>query len=96
MGGFHLPEVGAASQATHWLRSRFSLSYLAASDDDSFAWRKNAVRTFLELDLPQFGLRLPAHTFFRFLSMLAHYHGQVWNGAEPARALGVSETTVRR
>lgn len=96
MGGFHLPEVGVASQVTHWLRGGFPLSYLAASDEDSFAWRKNFVRTFLELDLPQFGLRLPAQTFFRFWSMLAHYHGQVWNGAEPARALGVSETTVRR
>lgn len=96
IGGFHLPEVGAASQAMHWLRGGFPLSYLAASDEDSFAWRKNFVRTFLELDLPQFGLRLPPQTFFRFWSMLAHYHGQVWNGAEPARALGVSETTVRR
>lgn len=96
MGGFHLLEVGAASQAIHWLRGGFPLAYLAASDEDSFAWRKNFVRTFLELDLPQFGLRLPAQTFFRLWSMLAHYHGQVWNGAEPARALGVSETTVRR
>jgi predicted AAA+ superfamily ATPase len=28
--------------------------------------------------------------------MLAHYHGQVWNAAPPARSLGVSEPTVRR
>ena len=28
--------------------------------------------------------------------MVAHYHGQVWNSAEPARALGVSESTTRR
>jgi predicted AAA+ superfamily ATPase len=96
MGGFHLREVGVQSQATHWLRGGFPLSYLAASDEDSFAWRKNFIRTFLELDLPHFNLRLPAQTFFRFWSMLAHYHGQVWNGAEPARSLGVSETTVRR
>jgi len=96
MGGFHLSEVGAPAQARHWSRGGFPLAYLAASDQDSFIWRKNFVRTFLEQDLPQFGLRLPAQTFFRFWSMLAHYHGQVWNGAEPARALGVSEATVRR
>ncbi|MDR3669371.1 MAG: ATP-binding protein [Holophaga sp.] len=96
MGGFHLAEVGAPAQARHWSRGGFPLSYLAASDKDSFAWRKNFIRTFLEQDLPQFGLRLPAQTFLRFWSMLAHYHGQVWNGAEPARALGVSESTVRR
>jgi len=96
IAGFNLSEVGAGSQSAHWLRGGFPLSYLARSDEDSFAWRKNFIRTFMELDLPQFGLRLPAQTFFRFWSMLAHYHGQVWNGAEPARALGVSETTVRR
>jgi uncharacterized protein len=31
----------------------------------------------------------------RFWSMLTHYHGQTWNAAEPARALGISEPTVR-
>jgi predicted AAA+ superfamily ATPase len=25
-----------------------------------------------------------------------NYHGQIWNSAEPARALGVSESTTRR
>ena len=96
MGGFHLPEVGVASQAAHWSRGGFPLSFLAASDEDSFAWRKNFIRTFLERDLPTFDLRLPGQTFFRFWSMLAHYHGQVWNAAEPARALGIGEMTVRR
>ena len=78
------------------MRSGFPLSFLAVSDGDSCAWRKDFIRTFLERDLPPFGLRLPAHTFFRFWVMLAHYHGQVRNGAEPARALGIGQTTVRR
>jgi predicted AAA+ superfamily ATPase len=52
MGGFHLPEVGSANLAAHWLRGGFPLSYLAASDEDSFVWRKNFTRTFLERDLP--------------------------------------------
>lgn len=32
----------------------------------------------------------------RFWTMLAHYHGQIWNAAELARSLGVNESTVRR
>lgn len=96
MAGFHLDEVGSESQAEHWLRGGFPRSYLATSDEDSFAWRQDFVRTFLERDLPQFGLRLPSQTFFRFWSLIAHLHGQVWNHAEPARALGISESTVKR
>jgi len=96
IGGFHLPEVGAAAQVAHWLRGGFPLSFLAESDKNSYLWRKSFIQTFMELDLPQFGLKLPPQTFFRFWSILAHYHGQVWNGAEPARALGVGEMTVRR
>jgi hypothetical protein len=60
------------------------------------AWRKNFIRTFLERDIPQLGLVTPAQTLFRFWTMLAHYHGQVWNAAEPARSLGLNESTIRR
>jgi hypothetical protein len=54
------------------------------------------VRTFVERDLPQLGISIPAMTLYRFWVMLGHYHGQVWNGAELARAFGLGETTVRR
>ncbi len=54
------------------------------------------MRTFLERDIPHLGIRIPGTTLGRFWQMLAHYHGQVWNGAELARAFGVSESTVRR
>ncbi|MCU0974016.1 MAG: DUF4143 domain-containing protein, partial [Burkholderiales bacterium] len=47
-------------------------------------------------DLPQWGVRVPALALQRFWTMVAHYHGQIWNAAEPARALGVNESTVRR
>ena len=57
---------------------------------------QNFVLTFLERDLPQGGIAVPAQTMLRFWTMLAHYHAQVWNGAELARALSVSEPTVRR
>jgi len=96
MGGFSLAEVGADRQAQHWLRGGFPLAFLAGSDEDSAAWRKSFVQTFLERDLPQFGISIPAQTLLRFWTMLAHYHGQVWNAAELARSLGVSEPTVRR
>ncbi|MFH1085776.1 MAG: ATP-binding protein [Chloroflexota bacterium] len=96
MGGFSLAEVGAEMQAQHWLRGGFPLAFLASSDDDSAAWRRSFVLTFLERDLPQFGINIPSQTLLRFWTMLAHYHGQVWNAAELARSLGVSEPTVRR
>jgi predicted AAA+ superfamily ATPase len=96
ISGFSLAEVGASAQRQHWLRGSFPLSFLAASDADSLAWRKNFVQTFLERDLPQLSVRIPAATLLRFWTMLAHYHGQIWNAAEPARSLGVSEPTVRR
>lgn len=96
MGGFHLAEVESERQVQHWLRGGFPLSFLASSDEDSAIWRKHFIQTFLERDLPQLGINIPAYTLLRFWTMLAHYHGQVWNGAELARSLGVSQPTVRR
>lgn len=96
MGGFSMAEVGADAQMRHWLRGGFPLSFLAASEEDSLVWRKNFIQTFLERDLPQLGVSIPASGMFRFWNLLAHYHGQVWNAAEAARALDVGESTVRR
>ncbi|MEW5867992.1 MAG: ATP-binding protein [Chloroflexota bacterium] len=96
LSGFSLEEVGTDTLSEHWLRGGFPPSFLADSDQDSLSWRKNFVQTFLERDLPQLGIRVPAVTLLRFWSMIAHYHGQVWNAAEPSRSLGVSEPTVRR
>jgi len=96
MGGFSLAEVGVEARTQHWLRGGLPLSFLAGTETDSWAWRKNFVRTFLERDLPQIGITIPAIALLRFWTMLAHYHGQLWNAAEPARSLGVSEPTVRR
>jgi predicted AAA+ superfamily ATPase len=95
MGGFSLEDVGAPELRRHWLRGGFPLSFLARSNGDSFAWRKNFTLTFLERDLPQLGIGIAATTLLRFWTMLAHYHGQVWNGAELARGMSLSEPTVR-
>jgi predicted AAA+ superfamily ATPase len=96
MSGFSIGEVGTSLQARHWIRGGFPLSFLARTEADSFAWRKNFIQTFLERDIPQWGIGIPAIALLRFWTMLAHYHGQTWNAAEPARSLGVSEPTVRR
>jgi hypothetical protein len=96
VGGFSLAELGPEAMAAHWLRGGFPLAYLAVNDSNSVVWRKNFIQTFLERDLPQWGIRIPAATLLRFWSMLAHYHGQTWNAAEAARSFGVSEMTVRR
>lgn len=96
MGGFSLEEVGAQAQNTLWRRGGFPLSFTAPDEDASWGWRRDFVRTFLERDIPQFGFSIPASTLFRFWSLLAHYHGQIWNASEAARALNVSESSARR
>jgi predicted AAA+ superfamily ATPase len=94
--GFSLSEVGIEAAETLWYRGGFPLSFTAGSNEDSRAWRRAFIRTFIERDLPQLGLTTPAPAMRRFWTMLAHYHGQLWNAADPARTLGVSEPTVRR
>jgi predicted AAA+ superfamily ATPase len=96
LGPFHLQETGATSWRDLWHRGGFPRSFLASSDESSATWRESFIRTFLERDIPQFGITIPAETLRRFWTMIAHYHGQVWNGAEFARALGASEPTARR
>jgi predicted AAA+ superfamily ATPase len=94
--GFRLTDLGADALDRHWLRGGFPLAYTARNDADSLIWRRQFLQIFLERDLPQLGVTIPAVALRRFWSMVAHYHGQIWNGAELARALAVSESTVRR
>lgn len=94
--GFNLDETGAAGLDTLWARGGYPPAYTAASDADSLRWRKEVINRFVESDLPMLGMNAPAPAMLRFWTMLAHYHGQVWNAADPARSMGVSEPTVRR
>ena len=94
--GFRLGDLGSRAQGRHWLRGGFPLAYTAKTEADSVAWRRHFLQTFLERDIPQLGIDVPAIALRRFWYMLAHYHAQTWNGAELARALAVSEPTVRR
>jgi uncharacterized protein len=95
MSGFGISEVGAESLKSLWLRGGFPLSFLA-DDQDSFKWRLDFVRTFLERDIPQLGINIPSESLRRFWVMLSHYHGNIWNAAEFARSLSTSEPTARK
>jgi len=96
MAGFDLGEVGTAAQRKLWWRGGFPRSFLARSDAASNQWRRDFVRTFLERDVLQLGIRVPAPVLRRLWMMLAHYHGQIWNASEIARSLGEAHTTVKR
>ncbi len=95
-GGFTLDEIGSAQASKLWWRGGFPRAYTAADDAASRIWRREFIRTVVERDLPQLGFVAPAPAIHRFWTMLAHFHGQVWNAADPARSLGVNESTVRR
>lgn len=96
ISGFTLAELGPDSIHALWRRGGFPLAFLARTERDSIAWRKQFIQTLLERDLPQWGVRVPAVSLARFWTMVAHYHGQIWNAAEPSRALGVNPSTSRR
>jgi predicted AAA+ superfamily ATPase len=97
---FLLPEVLAPKAdptglRTHWRRGGFPRSFLAASDAASGEWREEFIRTFLERDLPQLGVTIPAGTMRRFWQMAAHYHGELWNASKVGQSLGVTHPTVQ-
>lgn len=91
-----LDEVGPEASAELWLRGGFPLSYLAEDRGRSLRWREYFIRTFLERDLPQLGISVPATTMRRFWTMVAHTHGACWNASAIAGSLAVSAPTVRR
>ena len=95
LDGFNLSETGGATWQTLWLRGGFPRSFLANSELDSFTWREGFIRTFLERDIPQLGISIPSSAMRRFWTMLAHYHGQIWNASELSRSMGLSDKTVR-
>lgn len=91
---FTLPEVKNSSKL--WVCGGFPRSYLAETGADSMLWRKSYIATFLERDIPNLGFQIPAQQLQRFWLMLAHYHGQLFNGSELARSLAISDHTARK
>ncbi len=98
VAGFDIREVGTSHDVVNrlWLRGGFPEAYLAPDDNISALWRQDAVQRYLQGDLPLLGMNIAVPMMLRFWRMLAHYHGQIWNAAEPAKSLGIGETTVRR
>jgi predicted AAA+ superfamily ATPase len=95
LGGFSMDEVGSGKLDRLWFRGGFPRSFLARSNAESDEWRREFIRTFLERDLPQLGISIRSTALQRFWTMLAHYHGQIWNASEFGRSFGVADTTVR-
>lgn len=93
--GFSLDEVGVTNHTRLWLRGGIPRAFLARSNKLSDEWRRDFITTYLERDLPQLGIKISSVTLRRFWTMLAHYHGQVWNASEFARSFGVADTSVR-
>lgn len=93
---FSLDEVGVDRSKTLWVRGGFPPSFLARDEEASREWREGYIRTFLERDIPQLGIQIPAPTLRRFWMMLAHYHGQIFNASELARSLDTTDTTMKR
>ncbi len=97
LAGFDLGEVGPGSGwRILWERGGFPRSYLQPDAAASYEWRENFTQTFLQRDIPALAGNVPAAALRRFWSMTAHFHGQVWNAAEFARALGQGEAAARR
>lgn len=96
IGGFSLQHTGAAKAEKLWTRGGFPRSFLASNEEASYQWRQDFISTFLERDIPQLGLNIPARSLGRFWRMLAHYHGQVFNASEIGKSLEVSDHTAQR
>lgn len=80
---------------TLWVRGGFPLSFLATTNEISVAWRKGYIKTFLERDIPELGIKIPPEQLRRFWMMLAHYHGNIFNASEIGRSLGLSNKTMK-
>ncbi|MFH1714916.1 MAG: ATP-binding protein [Elusimicrobiota bacterium] len=95
LDGLSIRDIGASNIKKLWLRGGFPRAYLADSDEAAALWLENYITTYLERDIPQLGIRIPANTLRRFWIMLSHYHGQIINYSEIGRSFGISDMTVR-
>ena len=92
---FNLLETGEKSLRRLWLSGGFPESFLAKTPNFSFAWRRDFIRSYLERDIPQTGLRAPAEKIRRLWIMLAHCQGQTLNSSSLAASLDLNSKTVR-
>lgn len=90
LSSFILQETGGKLMQRLWLRGGYPQSYLSDNDEESFIWREAFIKTYLEMDIPQLGIRIPAQQLRRFWTMIAHSHAQLWNASKMAGSLGIS------
>ncbi|MGO9115538.1 MAG: ATP-binding protein [Thermoguttaceae bacterium] len=93
-----LQEVSPSEENVNklWLRGGFPKSFLASAESQSLQWRNNLIQTYLERDIPQLGVSVPATSLRRFWQMIAHWQGQLWNASTIAKSLAVTSPTVKR
>lgn len=96
LAGFRFGDLAEGDMRSHWLRGGLPSSFLADSNQSSFLWRSHYITTYLERDIPQLGISIPARTLRRFWTMISHYHGQLLNTSELAKSFGISGKTVSR
>ena len=92
IGPFSVQEAGDPQRL--WIQGGYPESY-RLDEEMSFIWRTNYIRTFLERDLPQLGISVPAATLRRFWMMLAHLNGSILNQSSLTGSMGVSVPTIR-
>lgn len=96
LGGLQLTDIGIENADRFWIQGGFPRAYTAENLKQAQTWLDNYITTFLERDIPQLGISIPAQTLRRFWMMLCHYHGQIMNYSEIAGSFGVSDHTIRK
>ncbi len=97
LGPFLLDEVQSVTTWQDiWLRGGFPDSTLSINDADSFDWRLDFIRTFMERDIPALGFHIPVPVIERLWLLLAHYHGQIINYSKMAAAADLSVQTLKK
>lgn len=94
---FKIKEVGSSLKIIFdlWLKGGYPDSYLSEDIELSFTWRDAYIKTYLERDIPQLGIHVPALQLRKFWTMIAHCHGQLWNASQISKSLGVSSPTAK-
>ncbi len=93
---FSVTEIGTNEVRKMWVRGGFPRAFLADGEERTFAWLTAFIRDYLERDIPNLGISIPAASLRRFWMMLTHNHGQVLNMAELGRSQGIADTTIKR
>ncbi len=79
----------------YWFQGGYPEPWLKDSDRFQDIWMEQYIKTYLERDVSKLFPALNSQRFRRFIQMLSGLSGTVINYSEVARALGVSQPTIR-